>query len=159
MHEADHDFFHGKSDQLAAFKVPVVTWHTPPGGFPWCELDENGKRLIEFAHLSGSYDWNNDPRQNEQEALLEQLASGDAEDAIEGDFELLWHTLLAVVRADRFNEGLVSSHSLALTRIANELRRRLILERRQSKNTSITNRSRGTATSHQDVDWEELPHA
>jgi len=132
MRQADDDFFLGKSDELAPFIVPAITWHTPTAGFPWCELDENGERLIAFAHHFGSYDWNTDPRYEEQEALLEQLASGHAEDGVNGDFEFLWHTLFAVVRADRFNEGLIALHARALTRIANELRGRLIRQRAQS---------------------------
>jgi hypothetical protein len=57
------------------------------------------------------------------------LRSGDPDDPVEGDDEFLWHCLFAVVRADRFNGGLVAEHALALTRIANELRRRLLRRR------------------------------
>src|SRR5579871_1101267 len=129
MQVTDEAFFQRNSDWLEPFVVPAATWHASEGEFPWCELDANGERLIQFAHRFGSYDWTADPRQPEQEALLQALASGGAEEEVDQDFEFLWHTLFAVVRADRFNDGLIASHALALTRIANELRRRLILQR------------------------------
>jgi hypothetical protein len=129
MQGSDDAFFDDTSDWLEPFVVPVATWQTLQGSLPWCELDASGDRLIRFAQRFGSYEWTNDARQPEQVALLQTLASGDAEAEVNADFELLWHTLFAVVRADRFNEGLIASHALALTRIANELRRRLMLER------------------------------
>jgi hypothetical protein len=129
MQSSDDAFFDGTSDWLEPFVVPVATWQKLKGSLPWCELDASGERLIRFAMRFGSYDWNNDPRQPEQVALLQSLSSGDAEAEVHGEFELLWHTLFAVVRAERFSEGVIESHALALTRIANELRRRLMLER------------------------------
>jgi hypothetical protein len=97
-----------------------------PGQFPWWSRDAAGDRLVRFAHRFGSYDWSGDPRQPEQERLLETLKSGESDDPVDGSYEFLWHCLFAVVRADRFNDGLVAEHALALTRIANELRRRLL---------------------------------
>jgi hypothetical protein len=124
--EADEAFFRGDSDELAPFGLPVAKLHAEPGQLPWFELDEAGQRLIVFAHRFGSYDWTNDPRRDQQESLLRALAVGKFDDAVEGDYEFLWHCLLAVIRADRFTEGLVASNLLALTRIANELRRHLL---------------------------------
>ena len=142
--EADQRFMDGDSDELAPFVEPVVTWR---GGdrledgsitMPRCQFDEAGYRLIDFAH-HGSYAWVHDPKREEQRALLERLDSGPpgpADDPVDGDTEDLWHCLFAVVRADRFTEGLVGTHAHALTRIANELRRRLLEERRRRAGSS-----------------------
>ena len=139
--EADQLFMDGASDELAPFAVPAATWR---GGdrledgsitMPWCELDAAGDRLVAFAY-HGSYEWVDDPKREEQRALLERLSTGAADDPVEGDTDDLWRCLFAVVRADRFTEGLVGSHAHALTRIANELRRRLLEERRRRGGSS-----------------------
>jgi hypothetical protein len=127
--EADDRFFRGASDDLAPFVLPVANLHSEAGPFSWFELDESGQRLIQFAHRFGSYDWTEDPRHTEQEALLRDLADGKADDPVEGEYEFLCQCLFAVVRADRFTEGLVATHLLVLTRIANELRRPLLRQR------------------------------
>jgi hypothetical protein len=44
----------------------------------------------------------------------------------------LWDILLACVRADRFSEGTIEANAVALTRIANEIRRRLLSGRAKS---------------------------
>jgi hypothetical protein len=130
--EADEAFFRGDSDQLGPFALPVAELHADSGHLPWFKLDDAGQRLIAFAHRFGSYDWTNDPRRDQQESLLRALAVGALDDPVDGDYEFLWHCLFAVVRADRFTEGLVASNLLALTRIANELRRRLLDQREAS---------------------------
>jgi hypothetical protein len=126
--DPDDRFFRGESHELAPFKLPVATLHDEPGQFPWWRLDA-GHRLVRFAHRFGSYDWSSDPRQPEQARLLRTLDVGEPDGPVDGDDEFLWHSLFAVVRADRFNDGLVAEHALALTRIANELRRRLLRQR------------------------------
>src|SRR5207244_11720187 len=113
--DPDESFFRGLVDTLAPFELPVATFHSRPGQFPWYELDHAGRRLGEFGHRFGSYAWTNDPRQEEQEKLLRELDSGRPDDPVAGDYEFLWHCLYAVVRAERFNEGLVANNLLALT--------------------------------------------
>jgi hypothetical protein len=119
---------------IAPFAVPAATVR---GGqrlgdgaiqMPWYEYDEAGERLITFAH-HGAYRWTDDPEREQQVALLESLRTGDPEDPVSGENELLWHCLFAVVRSERFNDGVVAANALALTRIANELRRRLLKQR------------------------------
>jgi hypothetical protein len=127
--DSDERFFRRVSNELAPFELPVATLHTEPGHFPWWDVDESGQRLIRFAHHFGEYDWPNDPEQPKQAVLLQQVATCTPEEPVEGDDEFLWHTLFAVVRADRFNDGLVATNLLAVTRIANELRRRLLTKR------------------------------
>ena len=127
--DRDDRFFSGVSNELAPFELPVATCHSESGQFPWWDIDEAGHRLIRFAHCFGTYAWSDDPEQPKQAVLLKELATGTPEDPVEGDDEFLWHCLFAVVRADRFNEGLVATNLLALTRVANELRRRLLTKR------------------------------
>lgn len=127
--DPDDSFFSGASNELAPFELPIATFHSEPGQFPWWELDQAGKRLTAFAHRFGSYDWADDPDQPTQAVLLSRLATGKPHDPVEGEDEFLWHCLFAVVRADRFNDGLVARNLLALTRIANELRGRLLAKR------------------------------
>ena len=64
---------------LALVEVPVATLHDEPGQFPWWSIDAAGERLVRFAHRFGSYDWSSDPRQSEQERLLETLKSGESD--------------------------------------------------------------------------------
>jgi hypothetical protein len=130
--DPDEKFFRGVSNDLPAFTVPVTSEHEEEGRFPWWSLDDAGDRLVRFAHRFGSYDWSSDPDQPKQQQLLVSLASGEPDDAVDGHNEFLWHCLVAVVRADRFNEGLIAEHALALTRIANELRRRLLRRRMEA---------------------------
>jgi len=111
------------------FQIPVATCHEEAGQFPWWSLDEAGERLVQFAYRFGSYDWSSDPRQGKQQAFLQELSRGSYDEPVDGDDEFLWHCLFAVVRADRFNDGLVAANLLPLTRIANELRRRLLGQR------------------------------
>jgi hypothetical protein len=127
--DPDEKFFRGLSNEFPPFTLPLATLHEDEGRFPWWSLGDPGERIVRFAHRFGSYDWSTDPEQPEQEQLLQALASGQPDDPVDGDEEFLWHCLFAVVRANRFNEGLVAKHALALTRIANELRRRLLRRR------------------------------
>jgi hypothetical protein len=129
LDDPDERFFRGQSHELAPFELPVATLHDEPGQFPWWRLDDAGHRLVRFAHRFGSYDWSNDPRQPERARLLRMLDSGEPDDPVDGDDEFVWQCLFAVVRANRFNDGVVAEHALALTRIANELRRRLLRRR------------------------------
>jgi hypothetical protein len=62
-HDHDDRFFSGVSNELALFELPVATFHTEPGQFPWWDMDESGHRLIHFAHRFGAYDWSNDAEQ------------------------------------------------------------------------------------------------
>ncbi len=101
------------SNELAPFELPVGSLHSEPGQLPWRSLDEAGHRLLRFAHRFGSYDWSNDPRQDEQLKLLQSLGSGKSDDPRYGHDEYLWHCPFAVVRADRFNDGLVAANVLA----------------------------------------------
>jgi hypothetical protein len=95
---------------------------------PWYEYDEAGKQLMRFAR-HGAYQWTDDPEREQQVALLESLRIGDSEDPVSGETELLWHCLFAVVRSERFSDGTVAANAVPLTRIANELRRRLLTHR------------------------------
>ncbi|MGA2527824.1 MAG: hypothetical protein ABSG36_01530 [Acidimicrobiales bacterium] len=136
-------FFAGVTDRFAPFEVPLEAERLSPS-LGWLGIveytpDEASLRLRRFAHqlhfferdrTRVGYDWLDEPDRASQGALLLRAGGSDDEDGLAGeDFELLWHTLIAVVRADRFNEGVVARHCVGLTRIGNELRARLIAER------------------------------
>lgn len=91
---------------------------------PFFALTESGDRLLEFAH-HGAFDWVNDRECATWEPVLQRLGTGGAEDPVDGDLDALWRCLLATFRADRFTEGLIATHQVALARLGNELRRRL----------------------------------
>jgi len=133
MEDADERFFSGLSDELAPFTLPVARLHASREQFPWWELDEAGLRLIRFAHRFGSYDWMADPDRDKQQELLQELSSGQSDDGVDGAYEFLWKTLFAAAREDHFNEGFVANNLLPLTRIANELRRRLLIQRAKAE--------------------------
>jgi hypothetical protein len=131
-------FFSGMADGFEPFRTPVETEHLS-SSLGWLGIVEHtpdaaSLRLRGFAHqlhfferdrTRVGYDWLDEP----------DRAGG----ALSGeDFELLWHTLIAVVRADRFNEGVVARHGAALARIANELRGRLIAERLESDGPGVS---------------------
>jgi hypothetical protein len=115
------------------FAVPRERFHAPPGEMPFWETDDAGRRLRRFAQaLSESgepgagYDWASDPERAAHLALLEVASGGWPDDGVEGDEGLLVRTLVAVWRSERSHDGLFARHAMALTRIANELRRRTL---------------------------------
>jgi hypothetical protein len=145
-------FFAGMSAEFAPFVTPVEI-ERPSPSLGWLGLvehvpDDASLRLRSFAHqlqfferdrTRVGYDWLDEPDRAAQGAVLRRATDSAGETGLAGeDFELLWHTLIAVVRADRFNEGVVARHSEALTRIANELRRRLISARLESDNHNLS---------------------
>jgi hypothetical protein len=125
----DERFLRGEIDDLPAFEAIRPILHVEPGVFPWHDLGDAGTRLIQFAHRFGSFDWSHDPDHEKVSALLATAGAGTPDKPLLEPFDSLWRTLFATVRADRFGEGTVASHSVALVRIANELRSRLRLER------------------------------
>lgn len=116
----------GQIEAVAPFALPLGHWDAPPDEttMPAFLLTESGQRLLRFTHRR-AFDWVNDPDAPSWEPLLGRLAEGEAEAPVEGDLDALWRCLLATFRADRLNEGLIATHQVALTRIGNELRRRL----------------------------------
>lgn len=132
--DPDLAFLRDGSDDLALFDVPTDEWH---GGekehgvitMPWVDVGEAGYRLMRFAHAVRPFPWTDDPRREEWQVLLERLSTGGPADPVEGSTQDLWDLLFALCRADRFAEGTVASHALAMTRIANEIRRRLLVAR------------------------------
>ncbi len=115
----DARFFRRDVDTLAPFEPLQATWR---GGernesgaiqMPWVEFDTHGERLREFAYLNRPFNWVDDPRRARQEALLASLRSGQPAELHDWAAQQLWDILLAVVRADRFNEGVYASHAPA----------------------------------------------
>jgi hypothetical protein len=124
-------FFKGEADDFPEFSPVIAVLHSEPENLlqGWYDLGESGARLIRFAHRFGSYDWNHDPNHDEQMRSLERYNSGEPSGPIHESFELLWRRLFAAVRQDRFSEGTIANSAVALVRVANELRRRLLEER------------------------------
>lgn len=131
-HSGDPDsaFLAGDAETIAPFAVPGGAWHAEPGVMPYHAGDDGLMRLVAFAHRVRPFDWGNDPRVPGWERLLADLANADAVVPFSGSTQDLWDCLLAISRADRFNDGLVALHAPALARIANEIRRRLLDARR-----------------------------
>ena len=61
---------------------------------------------------------------------LEEWNKGKPDDPVEGRAQDLWDLLLAVYRAERFGTNDVAPNLVALTRIANEIRRRLLVSKK-----------------------------
>jgi 5-methylcytosine-specific restriction enzyme subunit McrC len=110
------------------FTVPTAEWR---GGrqsdgtiqMPWVKYDDAIRPLSEFAYRF-AYPYVDDPAFPEYERVLLSLAAGAGDEPVEGETEFLGHCLFAAVRSDRFSEGTIAKHRVALTRIANELRGR-----------------------------------
>lgn len=125
-------FLSGESDDFAPFELPISEWRSGDRSesgaitMPWVDTGDAGSRLMAFAHAIRPFDWGADARQELWNDQLQTLSSGASSDPINGTTQELWDLLLAVVRADRFNEGLIATHAVALTRIANEIRRRML---------------------------------
>jgi hypothetical protein len=136
----DLAFLVGKTDDLAPFELPEPTVHPAveqrPGVIQmgWVGYDEAGSRLLQFAHAVRPFDWGADPRMPELRRQLEEWNTSEPDDRVEGKTQDLWDLLLAVHRSDRFCEGTVASNLIALTRIANEIRRRLLVPKKEDAN-------------------------
>lgn len=125
--DPDSEFLLGRSKVMAPFSVPLlITRALSSPTASNLQPDPAMLRLIRFAQHVPPFEWPNDPRTAAWEHLLAELAPGEESDPVLGAARDLWNLLLAVARADRFNDGVFAGHGLALTRIANELRRRLL---------------------------------
>ena len=131
----DARFFGREVATLARFERPLVTWRggdrTESGSIhmPLVELGAHGRRLEEFAYFNRPCNWVDDPRCAQQEALLGTLGQGQPAELGDWTTQQLWDFLLAVVRADRFNEGVFTRHVAALTVIADKMGDRLLSAR------------------------------
>ncbi len=126
----DRAFLAGEVETLAPFAVPGGAWQAEPGIMPYHAGDDGLMRLSAFAHHARPFDWGNDPRAEGWERALAALATSDTNPFLAAPTQDLWDCLLAISRADRFDEELMARHAPALTRIANEIRRRLLDARR-----------------------------
>jgi hypothetical protein len=123
-------FTRGEADTFPEFApIRPVLHQGAANELPWYELGDSGGRLIRFAHRFGTYDWSHDPEHGEKTRLLERYNSAESGDPIRMSFDVLWRWLFAAVREDRFGSENVANNPIALVRIANELCRRLQIER------------------------------
>jgi hypothetical protein len=145
--EGDADFLAGRSEVLSPFVLPPrdagpenALAPTSDGMLafdPYPHLWLNAgfilERLMRFAEAA-AYDWMNDPEQAQRLRLLERLNRGAPSDEVQGDTEYLWQTLFMAYRLDHFDNGYLERVLLAATRIANEIRRRLLAGRGATRN-------------------------
>ena len=133
----DLAFLIGRSADLPPFELPQAivrpAVEEKPGCFRmgWFEYDDAEKRLSQFAHAVRFFDWSGDPRMPELRQKLAEWNTGQPEEPVDGRTQDLWDLLLAVHRAERFCDGAIYSALTALTRIANEIRRRLLVARKE----------------------------
>jgi hypothetical protein len=91
-------------------------------------------RLRTLAGLNRPFDWSHDPRLPGWRARMTEWNQGAGDEPIDDlSTQELWDILLACVRADRFSEGTIEANAVALTRIANEIRRRLLAGRPRAR--------------------------
>jgi len=132
----DIAFLLGKSDSFPPFELPKATLHRAveekPGTLRmgWFEYDEAESRLCTFAQAVHFFDWMSDPRMPELQERLEKWNTGEPDEPVEGKTQDLWDLLLAYHRAERFCEGMIYGSLTGLTRIANEIRRRLLVPKK-----------------------------
>lgn len=115
-------------EDSSPFAAPTAEWHGGATGphtmtWPWVAYGGGFDQMAQFAERF-AYAWVKDPALGDYEALLESLANGEAEDPVAGESRALGRCLYAVFRIERTVEGTVAAHAVALTRVANELRRR-----------------------------------
>jgi hypothetical protein len=96
--------------------------------------DEAGARLWTFAHAVRSFGWGDDPRMPELRQRLEDWNRGEPDDPVDGTTQDLWDLLFAVHRAERSTWGAGAAWLTAMTRIANEIRRRLLVTKSPDAN-------------------------
>jgi len=125
----DQQFILEEIDDIPEFSVPVCELIQKEGQMPYYSDDAAGARLHYFAHLVRPFDWAQDPRHDQMVSLLQQAGTGKHTDPLPGKTQDLWDAMYAIVRNNRFCEGVFEENAPSLTRIANEIRRRIFASR------------------------------
>lgn len=87
------------------------------------------QRLVELCCAVRIFDYQDDPRYPHWTRQLELLNRTDPTAPLEGTTQDLWDWLTVVHRHDYWNDGeFIPEHIVAVCRIANEIRRRLLEE-------------------------------
>jgi hypothetical protein len=134
------EFLKGGAATFREYLVPYYPDHPRMrqiGERHWTMIGASGGpdeyRLRALAGLNRSFDWSHDPRLPGWRERMTEWNQGVGDEPIDDlSTQELWDILLACVRADRFNEGTIEVNAVALTRIANEIRRRLLAGRATS---------------------------
>ena len=136
----DRAFVDGLRQHVPPFAPVTYEWHggdreDRSGGqvitMPWVNLDEAGRRLIRFAHIVRPFVWHSPESKARLGPVVLAGREGTHDGPMAGPTQDLWDAILALARNDRFNEGALASESHALTRCANEIRRRILYSRRR----------------------------
>ncbi len=137
---ADARFLRGEADDLAPFVLPRTAGVI--AGDPE-ETDPTRDPLLDYWSLYGrlaTFSMNAQyvgaPQDTRMLNIVRAANKGNADDPVDGKTHMLWQSLYWVYRYDRWNDGrILPTLILAATRIANEVRRRLMalrdLERKQ----------------------------
>jgi hypothetical protein len=115
----------------ARFLYPANVIRGATGYIAGIEADYGAaqERLIAFAR-HGCCDLSDDAERGVLSELLASGRRGAADDPMDADCDMLWKALFMAVDEAPRSPGLMLRHFHAMTRIANELRRRLIADRR-----------------------------
>lgn len=116
-------------NEIPEFSIPICELIQKEGQMSYYSDDAAGMRLHSFAHLVRPYDWAHDPRHEQMVTLLQDAGTGLHNDPLPGKTQDLWDTMYAIVRNNRFCEGIFEENATSLTRIANEIRRRIFASR------------------------------
>lgn len=131
----DRAFVLGERADIAPFALPGVVPREgevlAPGACNagWSGSGDDVLRLRSFAQFNRPFNWSDDPRLNDWLQQFDELATGAPDDPVEGRTQELWDMIYALAQASHGREGAFEHHALAVTRIANEIRRRLLAGR------------------------------
>ena len=134
----DAAFLRGETDKFEPFSLPSPGLlgggqiHNLDGSLSWQSLENlwspetywpRYARLILFARNA---EYVSSMDSDRMEPLLERVNHGNPDDPVPGETYVLWQSLFYLYRFDHSVEGAMPNLFLAGTRIANEVRRRLL---------------------------------
>jgi hypothetical protein len=115
--------------QTGSEEVDGVIWVT---GFDGGDAD---RYLNYFAHMVRAYAWTSDSRTDEHLRILHDLGEAQLRDISTQD---LWDALFMNARSSRFGDGPFDGPSGAVTRVSNEVLRRVIQAIKRGSRIDLT---------------------
>lgn len=114
---ADVNFLLDKTDDLTLFDIDAED------------------RLCDFARAVQTRASSSMQHPDQYERMADQWNQGGPEDSVAGTTQDLWELLVVLTSAEQAAAETMASHVLALTRVANEIRKRLLQARRKDLST------------------------